>query len=271
MASPDSVTVTDLKRFKSEGTRFAMLTAYDFPTAQILDSAGVEVILVGDSLAQVALGYPTTLPVTMNEMLHHTRAVTRGASHALVVADMPFGSYQGPVEMGVENAIRFLKEAGAHAVKFEGPNLALAEALTTQGIPVMAHLGLTPQSVHAMGGYRVQARTEESAHRLLADAGSMQKAGAFCLVLEGIPAAVAGEVTDSLEIATIGIGAGPSCDGQVLVLNDLLGLGAGPDPKFVKRYANLRETITSAVQAFKSDVRSGNFPGPEHSYTGGQG
>jgi len=269
--SQTSITINDLKGFKAHGRRFAMLTAYDFPTAQILDSAGIEVILVGDSLAQVALGYPTTLPVTMDEMLHHTRAVTRGASHALVVADMPFGSYQGPVEMGVANAVRFLKEAGAHAIKFEGPNLALTEALTSQGIPVMAHLGLMPQSVHAMGGYRVQARTEESAQRLLADAESMQKAGSFCLVLEGIPADVAAKITNSLQIATIGIGAGPSCDGQVLVLNDLLGMGAGPDPKFVKRYANLRETITSAVRAFKADVESGDFPGPGYSYTGGHG
>ncbi|MGH2809453.1 MAG: 3-methyl-2-oxobutanoate hydroxymethyltransferase [Actinomycetota bacterium] len=259
-------TVGDLARYKAADRKFAMLTAHDFPTARILDDAGIEVILVGDSLAQVALGYDTTLPVTMEEMLHHTRAVTRGARNALVVADMPFGSYQASVETGVQNAVRFLKEAGAHAVKFEGPNLPLAEALISAGIPVMAHLGLTPQSVHKLGGYRVQAKDEESAQRLLSDAAGLQKAGAFSLVLEAVPAGVAGKATQSLDIPTIGVGAGPHCDGQVLVLSDLLGMGPGPDPKFVRRYAGLRETIGEAVKAFKTDVESGRFPSNEESY-----
>lgn len=266
-----ATTVPDLAAFKSQGRRFVMLTAYDFTTAQILDGAGVPVILVGDSLAQVVLGYPNTLPVTMEEMIHHTRAVTRGARGALIVADMPFGSYGASIEQGLVSGARFLKEANAHAVKFEGADPALAEALSANGVPVMAHLGLTPQAVHVMGGYRVQARSEESAQKLLADAESMQKAGAFALVLEGIPAEVARTVTEAMTIPTIGIGAGPFCDAQVLVINDLLGLGAGPDPRFVKRYAELRRTMTDAVLAFQEEVRSGLFPAEAHSYTGGQG
>lgn len=266
-----ATTVRDLAAFKAQGKRFIMLTAYDFTVAQILDEADVPVILVGDSLAQVTLGYQTTLPVTIDEMLHHTRAVARGARRALIVADMPFGSYGNSIAQGVETATRFLKEAGAHAVKFEGADPDLAEALSARGIPVMAHLGLTPQSVHAMGGYRVQARSAESAHRLLADAQTMQKAGAFSLVLEGIPPEVAKAVTEAVDVPTIGIGAGPDCDGQVLVINDLLGMGSGPDPRFVKRYADLRGTITGAVKAFENEVQAGAFPTDAHSYTGGQG
>jgi 3-methyl-2-oxobutanoate hydroxymethyltransferase len=261
-----SITVRDLRAFKAEGRRFAMLTAYDYPTAQILDEAGIPVLLVGDSLAQNVLGYETTLPVTMEEMLHHTRAVVRGASNALVVGDMPFLSYQVSLEEGITNAGRFLKEGGAHAVKIEGWMPELAEALSTRGIPVMAHLGLTPQSVHAMGGYRVQGRTEEDAQRLLQQATGMEKAGAFSVVLEGIPSDVGREITGSLQIPTIGIGAGPDCDGQVLVLTDLLGLGSGKYPKFAKPYANLREVIAKAARAYASDVESGRFPDEEHSY-----
>jgi 3-methyl-2-oxobutanoate hydroxymethyltransferase len=260
------ITIHDLARFKKEGRRFVMLTAYDFPTAQTLDEAGIPVLLVGDSLAQVILGYETTLPVTMEEMLHHTRAVARGAKNALIVGDMPFASYQISVEDGIRNAARFLKEGGAHAVKLEGPQLELTQALVEHGIPVMGHLGLTPQSVHAMGGYRVQAKTEESAQRLLDNAQNLQKSGIFSLVLEGIPSQAAKAVTESLEVPTIGIGAGPYCDAQVLVITDLLGLGAGKPPKFVKTYANVRATITEAVQQFQAEVEAGSFPDAEHSY-----
>jgi 3-methyl-2-oxobutanoate hydroxymethyltransferase len=260
-------TIRDLAAWKSEGRRFAMLTAYDFPTAQILDQAGIPVLLVGDSVANNVLGYETTIPVTMEEMLHHARAVSRGASRALLVGDMPFLSYQASQEEAVRNAGRFLKEGGMHAVKLEGAELDLAAALVSKGIPVMGHLGLTPQSVHAMGGYRVQARSDEGAERLLSDSLALEKAGIFSLVLEGIPSEVARRVTESVAVPTIGIGAGPHCDGQVLVINDLLGLGGGSHPKFVKPYANLRDEITRAVRAFADEVEAGTFPDAEHSYT----
>lgn len=261
------VTIRDLSRFKREQKKFVMLTAYDYPTAQILDETGIPVLLVGDSVAQVMLGYDSTLPVTMEEMLHHTRAVVRGAKNALIVGDMPFGSYQTSIEDGIRNATRFLKEGGAHAVKIEGANLGLVQALTDRGIPVMGHLGLTPQSVHTMGGYRVQAKTEETAARLQADAHDLEKSGVFSLVLEGIPSQVAKTVTESVEIPTIGIGAGPHCDSQVLVITDLLGLGSGKYPKFVKPYAHLRSTITDAVGLFVADVEAGTFPDEQHSYS----
>jgi 3-methyl-2-oxobutanoate hydroxymethyltransferase len=259
-------TIRDVRAFRDRGERFVMLTAYDYPTASILDGAGVPVILVGDSLAQTVLGYPTTLPVTMEEMLHHTRAVARGSTNALIVGDMPFLSYQTSVEEGIRNAGRFLKEGGANAVKIEGPMLELATALVDRGIPVMGHLGLTPQSVHAMGGYRVQGRTEADALRLIEEAQGLDKSGVFALVLEGIPSDLAGEITEAVTTPTIGIGAGPHCSGQVLVLSDLLGLTAGPTPKFAKAYADLRTEIAAAVQAFRDDVESGSFPDPEHSY-----
>ena len=262
-----SITVRDLRAFKESGERFIMLTAYDFPTARILDEAGVPVILVGDSLAQNVLGYETTLPVTMEEMLHHTRAVARGVRNALIVGDMPFLSYQTSIEDGIRNAGRFLKEGGAHAVKVEGPMLELAGALVERGIPVMGHLGLTPQSVHAMGGYRVQGRSEEDARRLLDGAHGLEKSGVFSLVLEGIPSAVASQITGSVSVPTIGIGAGPGCDGQVLVLTDLLGLGMGRYPKFAKPYADLRSVISSAVGRFREEVAARTFPDEAHSYT----
>jgi 3-methyl-2-oxobutanoate hydroxymethyltransferase len=243
-----------------------VLTAYDFLSARILDEAGIPVILVGDSLGQVVLGYDTTLPVTMDEMIHHTRAVARGARNALVVADMPFGSYQSSITEGIGNAVRFLKDAGAHAVKMEGPQVELAAALVDRGIPVMAHLGLTPQSVHALGGYRVQARSEETAEKLFCDAQALQKAGAFSVVLEAIPAAVAKRVTEALSVPTIGIGAGPNCDAQVLVLTDLLGVGGSKPPKFVKPYADLNSVISAAVRSFAADVAAGTFPDADHSY-----
>jgi 3-methyl-2-oxobutanoate hydroxymethyltransferase len=258
-------TVQDLRAWKQEGKRFAMLTCYDFPTSQILDAAGIPVLLVGDSVANTMLGYDTTLPVTMQEMLHHTRAVVRGAHNALVVGDMPFLSYQVSIEDGIRNAGRFLKE-GAHAVKLEGWFPEMTEALTARGIPVMSHLGLTPQFVNTMGGYRVQGRSEEAAQRLLEQAVGLEKSGAFSLVLEGIPMELGREITEAISVPTIGIGAGPHCDGQVLVITDLLGLGGGKYPKFAKPYANLRAEITDAVQAFARDVEAGSFPDEEHSY-----
>ena len=261
-----AITVRDIRAFKERGQRFIMLTAYDFPTGQILDEAGVPVILVGDSLAQNVLGYETTLPVTMEEMLHHCRAVARGARNALIVGDMPFLSYQASTDEAIRNAGRFLKEGAAHAVKIEGPMLDLAAALVERGIPVMGHLGLTPQSVHAMGGYRVQGKTEEDARRLFNEAQALEKTGIFSLVLEGIPEGVAAEITRSISVPTIGIGAGPHCTGQVLVLTDLLGLGSGKYPKFAKPYANLRAEITRAVHGFRDEVVAGRFPDEAHSY-----
>ncbi len=261
-----TVTVHDLRAWKAEGRRWAMLTAYDFPTARILDEAGIPVLLVGDSLAQNVLGYETTLPVTMEEMLHHVRAVARGTAEAMVVADMPFLSYQVSVEEGVRNAGRFLKEGGAHAVKIEGPQIELTHRLADLGIPVMAHVGLTPQSVHGMGGYRVQGRSEEAANRLMEQASALEKAGAFSMVLEGVPADLGSRITSSVQIPTIGIGAGPGCDAQVLVLTDLLGLSEGKLPKFAKAYANLRAEIAEAARAFASEVEEGAFPDEGHSY-----
>jgi 3-methyl-2-oxobutanoate hydroxymethyltransferase len=259
------VTIRDLRDWKAEGKRFAMLTAYDFPTARILDEAGIPVLLVGDSVANNVLGYEDTLPVTMEEMLHHTRAVARGARTALIVGDMPFLSYQVSIEEGIRNAGRFLKEGGAHAVKLEGSQIELTSRLVELGIPVMAHVGLTPQSVHAMGGYRVQGRDEETARSLLDQAHALGKAGAFSVVLEGIPAELAANITRTVQIPTIGIGAGPHTDGQVLVVNDLLGLNERL-PRFAKAYVNLRAQIADVARAFASDVETGAFPDEAHSY-----
>jgi len=260
-----TVTIHDLRAWKAEGKRFAMLTAYDFPTAQILDEAGIPILLVGDSLANNVLGYETTLPVTMDEMLHHTRAVARGATNAMVVGDMPFLSYQVSLEDGVRNAGRFLKEGGAHAVKLEGPQIELTSKLVELGIPVMGHIGLTPQSVHGMGGYRVQGRGEEAARTLMDQAQAIEKAGAFSIVLEGVPAELGRQITESTQVPTIGIGAGPHCDGQVLVINDLLGLTPHL-PKLAKAYADLRGAITQAATSFAEDVADGTFPDEAHTY-----
>jgi 3-methyl-2-oxobutanoate hydroxymethyltransferase len=260
-----SVTIHDLGVWKAEGTRFAMLTAYDFPTAKLLDEAGIPVLLVGDSVGNNVLGYENTLPVTMEEMLHHTRAVARGVSNALVVGDMPFLSYQVSVEEGVRNAGRFLKEGGAGAVKIEGAQIELVHTLSDLGIPVMAHVGLTPQSVHGLGGYRVQGRGEEAARRVADQAAALEKAGAFAIVLEAMPANLAAELTRTLQVPTIGIGAGPGTDAQVLVLHDLLGLSERL-PKFARAYADLRGSITEAAGAFAADVAAGRFPDDEHSY-----
>ncbi|MGH7407434.1 MAG: 3-methyl-2-oxobutanoate hydroxymethyltransferase, partial [Candidatus Methylomirabilales bacterium] len=265
----ERVTATAVRAMKARGERVVMLTAYDTPTARLLDAAGVDIILVGDSLAMVALGYETTLPVTLEEMLHHTRAVARGAARALVVGDLPFLSYQVSREEALRSAGRMLKEGNAQAVKLEG-GLEVAgtvAALVEAGIPVMGHIGLTPQAVHRMGGYKVQGRSADAAARLVQDAVALERAGAFSLVLEGLPWQVAGAVTEAVSIPTIGIGAGPRCDGQVLVTNDLLGFFDEFTPKFVKHYANLRETLLQAFGQFREEVRSGSFPGPEHSFS----
>jgi 3-methyl-2-oxobutanoate hydroxymethyltransferase len=260
-----TVSIHDLRAWKNEGKRWGMLTAYDFPTAQILDRAGIPVLLVGDSVGRNVLGYPNELPVTMDEMLHHTRAVTRGVERAMVVGDMPFMSFQASVEDGVRNAGRLIKEGGAHAVKLEGAQLDLVHRLVDIGIPVMAHIGLTPQSVYGLGGYKVQGRGEAAA-KVLDQAHSLEKAGAFSMVLEAMPAELGAEITKELQIPTIGIGAGSATDAQVLVINDLLGLNESV-PKLAKKYADLRSTITDAVQAFAADVDAGKFPDEEHTYS----
>ena len=252
---------------KKRGEKLTMLTAYDYPTALAMDLAGIDSILVGDSLGMVVLGYETTLPVTMEDMLHHCKAVSRGARHALLIGDMPFMSYQVSVEQAVSNAGRFLQEAGMDAVKLEGGQ-ERAEAvrqIVAAGIPVMGHLGLTPQSVHQLGGWRSQGRTVRAAKRILEDALALQKAGAFSLVLEAVPARLAGLISQRLRIPTIGIGAGLACDGQVLVTHDLLGLFERFTPKFVKQYANLHGSMSEAFAAFKADVLESSFPGEEHS------
>lgn len=258
------ITVTTLFEMKAEGQKIINLTAYDYPFAKLLDESGVHLILVGDSLANVVQGEESTLPVTMDQMIYHTRMVSRAATRAMVIGDMPFMSYQTSVRDAVVNAGRFLKETGASAVKLEGGATVsnIIRAITEAGIPVQAHIGLTPQSVHQMGGYKVQ-RDEE---RLLADAKEVEAAGAFSVVLEGIPSAIAEKITRILRIPTIGIGAGPACDGQVLVLHDLLGLFDRYTPKFVKKYANLAEAARKAVTTYAKEVADGTFPGEEHCY-----
>lgn len=263
----DKITVNTIKEMKGQDP-IVMVTAYDYPSALYSDRAGVHIVLVGDSLAQVVLGYDTTVPVTMEEMLHHTRAAGRGCARALLVADMPFGSFQTGPATAFENASRFLKETPAHSVKLEG-GVTMAETisyLTMRGIPVMGHVGLMPQSVHQMGGYRIQGRGEEGLRALLDDARAVQDAGAYSIVLEGVPAKAARQVTEELTIPTIGIGAGPHCDGQVLVLNDMVGLYDQFVPKFVKRYAELGQEMERAIGEFAREVKEGKFPGKEHSY-----
>ncbi len=266
-SSPDKLTTVRIVRKKARGERIVCLTAYDYPSACILDEAGVDLILVGDSAANVIYGMPTTLTIGMDEMVYHTRAVAAGVKRALLVADMPFLSYQVSIEQAVANAGRFL-QAGAEAVKVEGagPILPAIKRLVELGIPVMGHLGLTPQSVHKLGGYRLQARKAEDRERLLADAHALAGAGCFAIVLEKVPSEVAKRVTDELSIPTIGIGAGLCCDGQVLVLHDMLGLFSAPPLKFVKQYAKLYGDILKAVTAYAEEVRSGKFPDDEHSF-----
>jgi 3-methyl-2-oxobutanoate hydroxymethyltransferase len=261
------VRVHHLRQYKDRGERWAMLTAYDRFTAEIFDEAGIPVLLVGDSAANTVLGYDSTLPVTVEEMLVLVRAVSRRARHALVVADLPFGSYQGSPGQALETATRFMKEGGAHAVKLEGGAAVVphVQAVVAAGIPVMAHLGFTPQSEHALGGYRVQGRGVEG-DQLVTDALALESAGAFSVVLEMVPSEVAKRVTAELVIPTIGIGAGPDCDAQVLVWQDMAGLSADPAPKFVKRYAHLRSELDRAAREFASEVAVGEYPGPEHEY-----
>jgi 3-methyl-2-oxobutanoate hydroxymethyltransferase len=258
------IRVPDFKEKKRRGEKIVAITAYDFPMAQIMDRAGVDILLVGDSLGMVVLGHATTLPVTLDAMVHHTAAVSRGASRALVVADMPFLTGQLCVAETVRNAGRLMSEGGAAAVKIEGgePVTENVRRLVEIGIPVMGHLGLLPQSVHQAGGYRKQARQQEAADKLIDDARILEEAGAFAIVLESIPDEVAHSVTASLSIPTIGIGAGPGCDGQVLVSYDMLGLSQGTVPPFVKRYADLDAVISQAVTEYAADVREGRFPAP---------
>jgi 3-methyl-2-oxobutanoate hydroxymethyltransferase len=260
------VTVPALAEMKRQGKPISALTAYDYSSSRLADEAGIDLLLVGDSLAMVVLGHDNTMAVTVDEMLHHTRAVRRAVRRALVVADMPFGSYHGTVSEGLANAVRFIKEAGAEAVKIEGPRVELVRALTDAEIPVIGHLGLTPQSIHRMGGYRVQARTAESATRLKADAMALAEAGAGALVLEGVPREVAAEITAELPIPTIGIGAGPECDGQILVFHDLLNLTFAPAAKFVRRYADAGALIRAAIEHYREDVEHRAFPSDEESY-----
>jgi len=260
------VTMPALAGMKREGKPITSLTAYDYATSRLVDEAGIDMILVGDSLAMVVMGHDNTLAVTVDEMLHHTRAVRRAVRRALVVADMPFGSYHGGIAAGVANAVRFVKEAGAEAVKIEGPRTELVRALTEAEIPVVGHLGLTPQSVHRMGGYRVQAKTTDTVMQLRADAEALAEAGAGAIVLEGVPREVAAAVTASLAIPTIGIGAGPECDGQILVLHDILNLTFAPHAKFVRQYADAAALIRDAVERYREDVEHRAFPTDEESY-----
>ena len=263
------VTIRDLQTAKDRGERWPMLTAYDYSTARVFDQAGIPVLLVGDSAANVVYGYDTTVPVTVDELLPLVRGVVRGTQRSLVVADLPFGTYQASPQQALETASRFMKEGGAQAVKIEGGQRVAAqvELLVSAGIPVMAHIGLTPQSVNALGGYRVQGRGDEASHRLLQDAKALQQAGAFAVVLEVVPSDVAAQVTRALHIPTVGIGAGPACDAQVLVWQDMAGLrGGGKPAKFVKEFADVGAVLTDAASRFADEVRGGAYPAAEHEY-----
>ncbi|MBE2197802.1 MAG: 3-methyl-2-oxobutanoate hydroxymethyltransferase [Anaerolinea sp.] len=262
------MTLQQLQAKKQQHMPITMLTAYDYSSALLVDQADMDIILVGDSLAMVMLGMDSTVPITMEEMLHHCRAVARGANHAFLVGDMPFMSYQASVGEAMHNAGRFLKEGNMEAVKLEGgrPMAATIEALTRVGIPVMGHIGLTPQSVTALSGYKVQGKTAVAAHDLLLDALALQNAGCFSIVLEAVPAPIAAAISDRLAIPTLGIGAGAGCDGQVLVYHDLLGLFDKFQPKFVQQYANIGQQILTALQQYRDDVQQGAFPTAAHSY-----
>jgi 3-methyl-2-oxobutanoate hydroxymethyltransferase len=262
------VTTATLQEMKEQGVKSTLLTAYDYPTARLLDEAGIDILLIGDSVGNTVLGYENTLPVTMEEMLHHTAAVSRGAERAMVVADMPFLSYQTTIADAVWNAGLFIKESGAHAVKLEGgrERADAVRAMVETGIPVMGHLGLTPQSVNQFGGFRVQGKTGDAARRLMEDAVILEEAGAFSIVLECIPADVAEDITNNLKIPTLSCGAGPHCSGQVMVIHDMLGCTGKKVPKFVKQYANLYDIIIEALKTFKKEVQDGTFPGPDQCY-----
>ena len=266
--APEKVTTVSLLQKKQKGEKITALTAYDFSTARLLDEAGVDIALVGDSLGMVVLGYDSTVPVTMEDMLHHTAAVARGVRRAMVVGDMPFMSYQINADEAVANAGRFLQEAGAHAVKLEGgqPMAETISRIVDVGIPVMGHVGMTPQSVHKFGGFRLQGKTESDAERIFNDAKALERAGAFVIVLELVPKDLARRITEAVSVPTIGIGAGPYCDGQVQVTNDLLGLYGEFHPKHAKKYANLSETILQAFKAYVEEVKAGKFPGPEQGF-----
>jgi 3-methyl-2-oxobutanoate hydroxymethyltransferase len=267
--APGKLPLTDVVEMKRRGERIVMVTAYDAPSGSLADAAGVDLVLVGDSAAMVVLGHDSTVPATMDEMLMLTSAVTRGARRPLVIADMPFGSFQVSDQEALANAIRFVKEAGADAVKLEGagPTLSRVQALVGAGIPVMGHIGLTPQSATMLGGFKAQGRTATKAARLFEDALALEAAGCFSIVLEAVPAPVAARITEALTIPTIGIGAGLQCDGQVLVLHDLLGLYEGTAPRFVKRYAELAAEIRGALETYAAEVRSGAFPEERHTYS----
>jgi 3-methyl-2-oxobutanoate hydroxymethyltransferase len=263
------ITIRDLQSAKQRGERWPMLTAYDFSTARVFDDAGIPVLLVGDSAANVVYGYDTTVPVSVDELIPLVRAVVRGTKRALVVGDLPFGSYQASSAQALETAVRFMKDGGAQAIKLEGGQRVApqVEALTAAGIPVMAHIGLTPQSVNMLGGYRVQGRGDEAAHRLVQDAKALQHAGAFAVVLEVVPSELAAQITEELDIPTIGIGAGPGTDAQVLVWQDMAGLrGAGKPARFVKEFADVGAVLHDAATRFDAEVRGGTYPAPEHEY-----
>ncbi|HHZ16536.1 MAG TPA: 3-methyl-2-oxobutanoate hydroxymethyltransferase [Peptococcaceae bacterium] len=265
----EKITVSVLREKKAQGLKITMVTAYDYPSARMVEEAGLDMILVGDSLGNAVLGYENTLPVTMDEMVHHTRAVCRGTRHTFVVADLPFLSYHVSVEQAILNAGRLVKEGGAQAVKLEGgkERLEVIKRIIAAEIPVMGHLGLTPQSIHQFGGFKVQGKNKEQAEKLLADALLLEEAGVFALVLECVPAPLAAMITEKLSIPTIGIGAGAGCDGQVLVWHDLLGITQDLKPRFVKNYAHLHDDITGALKQYKAEVEKGQFPAAEHSYT----
>lgn len=263
------ITVSVLREKAAEGNKLSMVTAYDYPSARMVDEAGLDMILVGDSLGMAMLGYDTTLPVTMDDMVHHTKAVCRGARNTFVVADMPFLSYHVSVEQAVINAGRLIQEGGAQAVKLEGgkERLEVVKRIIAAEIPVMGHLGLTPQSVNQFGGFKVQGKNKEQAEKVLSDALLLEEAGVFAVVLECVPAPLAALITERLTIPTIGIGAGAGCDGQVLVWHDVLGITQNLQPRFVKKYADLHESIVGALQQYKTEVEEGMFPAAEHSFT----
>ncbi len=263
------VTTANIREKKAKGEKITMLTAYDYGLATLVDQAGIDMILVGDSVGNVQLGYENTLAVTMDDMVHHTKAVVRGSKNAMVVSDLPFLSYHVSIEEAVRNAGRLIQEGGAQAVKLEGgeERLPVVKAILNAEIPIVAHIGLTPQSVNQFGGFKVQGKDLETARKLIKDAKLLEEAGVFSIVLEGVPAALAAKITAASNVPTIGIGAGKDCDGQVLVINDMLGISQGHIPKFVKRFTNLGPMIMEALQGYKKEVEEGTFPGPEHIYT----
>ncbi|MBZ4655720.1 MAG: 3-methyl-2-oxobutanoate hydroxymethyltransferase [Thermoanaerobacter sp.] len=265
----EKVTTLTLRKFKKEGRKITALTAYDFPTAKILDNCGIDMILVGDSLGMVVLGYESTIPVTMEDMIHHTKAVSRAVNRAFIVADMPFMSYHISKEQAMTNAARLIAEGGAHAVKLEGGEeiASIVKAIVDAGIPVVGHLGLTPQSVHQLGGYKVQGKEKEQAKKIFNDAKVLEQAGICALVLESIPMELAKNITENISVPTIGIGAGPYCDGQILVTHDMLGITQGHRPKFVKQYADIEKIMIDGINAYIKEVQQVLFPDEEHSFT----